>query len=79
MSLEKEKLKKEKSKSSKGNPLSGFKNFCGGVKQEVKRVHWTTGKDIVKYSVATFTFVIFFSLFFYLIDVLFALMHSIIG
>lgn len=85
MSSENKKIKKEsvkKEKKDKKNDISFFdrlKNFCLGVKQETKRVHWTTGKDIVRYSVATFIFVLFFSLFFYLIDVLFALVHSLVG
>lgn len=78
--IKKESVKKEN--KTQNNNISVFgklKNFCFGVKQETKRVHWTTWKDIVKYSTATFIFVLFFSLFFYLIDVLFALVHSLIG
>ena len=55
-----------------------FRNFIHGVKVETKRIHWTTKKDLVKYSVATLVFVVFFSLYFYILDVLFALLHSLI-
>ena len=53
--------------------------FCHGVKSEFKKVHWTNKKDMVKYSIATIITIIFCSLFFYLIDVLFALVQSLIG
>ena len=53
-----------------------FMTFCHGVKSEFKKVHWTNKKDMVKYSIATIITIIFCSLFFYLIDVLFALVQS---
>ncbi len=56
-----------------------FMNFCHGVKVESKRIHWTDKKDLAKYSVATLLFVLFFSLFFYLINAIFALVHSLLG
>lgn len=77
--VSKKRKEKEKSSQNKTNIIDRFKGFCNGVRQEIKRVHWTSSNDILKYSVSTFIFVIFFSLFFYLIDVIFALVHSIIG
>lgn len=71
--------KKKSVKVNKPSLFMRFKNFFNGVRQETKRVHWTSKKEIIKYSISTFAFVVFFSLFFYLIDVLFALVHSIIG
>ena len=59
--------------------FSRFMTFCHGVKSEFKKVHWTNKKDMVKYSIATIITIIFCSLFFYLIDVLFALVQSLIG
>ncbi|MBP3841254.1 MAG: preprotein translocase subunit SecE [Bacilli bacterium] len=53
--------------------------YCHGVKTEFKRVHWTTKSDLGKYSVATLLFVIVFSLFFYGINALYALIRSLIG
>ena len=50
--------------------------FWNGVKSEFKKVHWTSKKDLVKYSIACIFFIIFCSLFFYLIEVLFALVQS---
>ena len=67
--------KQEKKKSIWGK----FMTYCHGVKAEFKRVHWTTKSDLGKYSVATLTFVIVFSLFFYAVNTLYALIHSLIG
>ena len=53
-----------------------FRIFINGVKSEFKKVHWPSKKDLVKYSIATFMFVICLSLFFYLIDVIFAWVQS---
>lgn len=68
----KEEVKKEKKESL----WTRFMKFCHGVKVESKRIHWTTKKDLFRYSVATLIFVVFLSLFFYVIDILFALLHS---
>lgn len=65
----------KKSKEKKGL-ITRFRIFCSGVKGEFKRVHWTDKKSMVKYSIATIFFIIFCSLFFYLIDIIFALVQS---
>lgn len=82
--------KKEKTKNSKKDNTTQkvkskekkslwvrFRIFCHGVKSEAKKVHWPNRKDMVKYSVATVVFIIFCSLFFYAIDIIFALIQSI--
>lgn len=84
--LEKKVVKKKKNKkttkkeSNNNNNNKGVvaktKIFINGVKDETKKVHWTSKKDMVKYSGATIAFIIFFALFFYLINVLFALVQS---
>lgn len=53
-----------------------FRIFCNGVKSESGKIHWPNKKDMVKYSVATIVLVVFFALFFYLIDVIFALIQT---
>lgn len=73
------KEKKETNKKNKKSLWSRFMTYCHGVKTEFKRVHWTTKSDLGKYSVATLLFVIVFSLFFYGINALNALIHSLIG
>lgn len=54
-----------------------FRIFCHGVKSEAKKVHWPTKKDMVKYSIATVLFIVFCSLFFYIIEIIFALIQLI--
>lgn len=51
--------------------------FFNGVKSEFKKVHWASKSDMLKYSIATIFFIIFCSLFFYLVEVIFALVQSI--
>ena len=50
--------------------------YFKGVKKEVSRIKWTSKKDLVKYSVSTIIFMIFFGVFFYAIDLLVALLRS---
>lgn len=71
--------KEEKSKdvSEKKSLWVRFRIFCHGVKSEAKKVHWPTKKDMVKYSIATVLFIVFCSAFFYIIDIIFALIQSI--
>lgn len=74
----KEETKKEKSvnKKTANESKIGFikktKQFFHEVKKEVSLVRWPNRKEMVKYSVATITFVLFFSIFFYLIDLIVA-------
>ena len=63
-------------KDEKPNIFVRFRMFCSGVKSEFLKVHWTSKSDMFKYSIATIFFIIFCSLFFYVIDVLFALLQS---
>lgn len=48
--------------------------FFKGVKKEIARVRWPNKKEMVKYSVATIIFIIFFAAFFYGFDALVALL-----
>ena len=70
--VEKKTERKEENKSV----FAKFLIFCNGVKSEFKKVHWTDKKSMVKYSVATIFFIVFCAGFFYLIDVIFALIQS---
>ncbi|MBR3210327.1 MAG: preprotein translocase subunit SecE [Bacilli bacterium] len=65
-----------KKKEEKRGFFEKFRIFCGGVKSEFLKVHWTSKSDMLKYSIAVIFFIIFCSLFFYLIYVLFALVQS---
>lgn len=47
-------------------------SFFTGVRKEMKKVRWPLKKEMVKYSVATLSFIIFFALFFGLADLIIA-------
>lgn len=46
--------------------------FFISVKEEMKKVKWPSKKEMIKYSIATLTFIIVFALFFTLSDAVFA-------
>mgnify|MGYP000690185313 FL=1 len=50
--------------------------YFKGVKKEVSRIKWTSKKDLLKYATSTIAFMIFFGVFFYLIDLLVAVLRS---
>lgn len=52
--------------------MKKLKAFFKGVKKETKTIIWPTGKGLVKYSVITVVMLVFFGLFFYGLDALFA-------
>jgi len=64
--------------AKKGVYMKKIKKFLGEVKKELGNVKWPTKKDMVKYSIATITFVIFFAIFFYLIDLGVAVIKSMV-
>lgn len=70
------KKKTEKNSNEKKSLYAKFIIFCNGVREEFKKVHWTSKKDLVKYSIACIFFIIFCSLFFFGIDKLFDLIQE---
>ena len=75
--VSKSELKPEKHhKEEKKSLWVKFRIFCHGVKSEFNKVHWPDKEKMIKYSIATIIFIIFCSLFFYLINVIFALIQS---
>ncbi|MDD2435063.1 MAG: preprotein translocase subunit SecE [Bacilli bacterium] len=46
--------------------------FFIGVKKELAKVRWPSKKEMIKYSVATLSFIIFFGTFFALTDFILA-------
>lgn len=66
-------VKEEKTKKSIFQKIVGY---FKGVKKETKRIRWTKPKELVKYSITTIIFIVFFSAFFYVIDLLVALLRS---
>ncbi len=77
--VEKEVSKAKKDSTKKKSLWTRFMIFCHGVKNEFNKVFWPTKKDMVKYSITTILFIIFLALFFYIINVIFALIQTLIG
>ena len=69
------KKNKKKTETKKVKPVK--KGFLHEVKLEMDKVKWPSKKDMVKYSIATIVFVIFFALFFYGIDLILALLKEV--
>lgn len=63
-------------KDKKENIFKRISKYFKGVFKEVKRIRWTNGKDLLKYSIATIVFVLFFAIYFYGIDWLALLVRS---
>ena len=57
--------------------MKNIVKFFKGVKKEFGRIVWPNKKTMVKYSIATICFIIFFSVFFYLFDTIVALIMEI--
>lgn len=74
-SSKKEKNKKEKkTKKTKGK----IRTFFMEVKDEMSKVKWLNKKDMAKYSVATVVFILFFAIFFYLINIIMAYLEAMV-
>ena len=71
---EKKPVKKEK--KNKGNVFEAIGRYFKGVGKEIKRIKWTSGKELVKYSIAAVAFVVFFGIYFYGIDWIALLVRS---
>lgn len=65
-----------KKKDKKENIFKRISKYFKGVFKEVKRIRWTNGKDLLKYSIATIVFVLFFGIYFYGIDWISLLVRS---
>ena len=73
---DKKKNNKKKVKEEKKSLWVRFRVFCHGVKSEFSTIHWTSQQEMVRYSIASIFFIIFCALFFYLINVIFALVQT---
>ena len=51
--------------------------YFKGVRKEIGRIRWTTGKELWKYSLTTVTFMLALGLYFYAIDMLVSLLRSV--
>ena len=61
-----------KQKKNKKSLIAKLKEFFTGVKEERKKVIWTSKKNLVKYSIATLLFMLFIFLFFGATDLVIA-------
>lgn len=57
--------------------LKAITKYFKGVKKEIGRIRWTSGKDLLKYSITTISFMLFLGLYFYAIELLTSLIRSI--
>jgi len=71
---EKKTVKKEK--KERVNVFKAIGKYFKGVGKEIKRIKWTSGKDLIKYSIAAIVFVVFFGIYFYGIDWIALLVRS---
>lgn len=65
----KKKNSKKDNKKDEKKPAVAKESWWHGVKSEFKKVRWPNRKEMIKYSIATISFILFFALFFYLIEV----------
>ena len=79
--ISKEVDKKEKQKEKKNNKKDNKKkeekktevkkeSWWHGVKSEFKKVRWPSKKEMIKYSIATICFILFFAAFFSIIELI---------
>jgi len=71
-----ENKKKKKQKVKRENIFKKIKKYFVGVGKEIKRIKWTSGKELVKYSIASIVLILFFGLYFYGIDWIALLVRS---
>ena len=57
--------------------LNSITKYFKGVKKEIKRIRWTTGKELIKYSITAVMFMVFLGAYFYAIDILISLIRSV--
>ena len=72
----KETKKNNKKESTKKSVKKEKVGFIGEVRKEMSKVVWPSRKNLVKYSIAAIAFIIFFSLFFYVIELIMALLKA---
>ena len=81
MAKEKEKKVKAKAKDNKKPVEKKVKKegFFKSLRSEFKKVRWPNKKEMIKYSIATIVFVLFFGVFFYLIEVMMWAINQLVG
>lgn len=59
--------------------MKKIRRFFMGVKSEMGKVRWTNKKELLKYSIATLSCIVFFGLFFAITDFVLAAINTWIG
>ena len=73
MGLKEKKVETKKTiKPKKENKKVKKELFLTGVRKEMKKVRWPLKKEMIKYSLVTLSFIVFFALFFALGDLIIA-------
>ena len=57
--------------------LNAIAKYFKGVNKELKRIRWTSGKELAKYSLTAVLFMLFVGVYFYAIDMLVSLLRSV--
>ena len=57
--------------------LNAIAKYFKGVNKELKRIRWTSGKELAKYSLTAVLFMLFLGVYFYAIDMLVSLIRSV--
>lgn len=79
--MKKNENKKEVKKVNKKNNSKDLKkkeNIFKQIKKEMSKVHFPGKKDMIKYSFATISFVIFFGIYFFVIELIMAFIKTLI-
>jgi len=56
--------------------MGKIKMFFNGIRKELERIRWPKKQEMVKYSIITIVFIIFFALFFLLLDLIVAFIKT---
>ena len=57
--------------------LESITKYFKGVKKEIGRIRWTTGKELAKLSITAVAFIFGLGIYFYGIDILVSLLRSV--
>ena len=71
--------KKVETKEEKISIFNRIRDYFYGVRAEMKRISWTTPKNLIKYSIATVVFVVICSLYIFVVDIVFAAIIGLLG
>lgn len=58
--------------------MKKIKAFFNGVKKEAAKTRWPSVKDLFKYSIIVLIMMVFFALFFYCLDIIFAFLKGLV-